>query len=271
MTFPPPDPNEQIETTIMPLSAPAGGSSRRTASIVALTSGLLVGGVLVGSQFVSANTPSVADDPATPSTEVADTETPDDNESARDHSEWMDLGGIFGLDPEVEAQFEEFGTCIAEQLGDGDLFGGFDVLGEEVFGDDGILPSFEDFDFGRPGDFEIPAGVFVEAGDDTGFYEFGDGDGTITITKSGDDISVSTDGDVDAKTFELPDFGKDGEFPFPEITAEQQADLDAKWADIEAKWEAADTACGDLLPDDVLDGMLDGVFSSELFDFPTED
>ncbi len=281
MTFPPPNPDQQVTPTGTPAARPAG-SSRRTASIVALTSGLLVGGVLVGSQFASANTPGVADDPTT-STEVPDTDVPsddtteptteetdgesDEEQADWDKADWIDLGGLFDLDPEVAAQFEELEACISEQLGDLDLFGGLDV-----FGEDGVIPPFEkledfDFDFDMLDGFEIPSGVFVEAGDDTGFYEFGDGDGTITITKSGDDVSVSSDGDVNVQNFELPDFGADGDFSFPELTPEQEAELDSKWAEIDNKWQAADAACGDLLPD----GILDGVFSGGPFEVPSDD
>ena len=113
-------------------------------------------------------------------------------------------------------------------------------------------------------DFEFPSGVFVDAGDDTGFYEFGDGDGVITITKSGDDITVSSDGDVNVQDFELPDFGVDGEFPIPKITPEQEAELDATWGNIE-------DACGDLLPDDFIGGLLDGVLSGGPFGTPSDD
>ncbi len=268
MTFPPPDPNQQISPTTEPTTTPAGSSPRRTASIVALTSGLLVGGVLVGSQFVSANTPSIADDPTTSSTDDPDTEAPSDettesntDESDGDKADWMDLGGLFDLDPEVTAQFEEFEACISEQLGGLDVFGGFDVIGEN-----GVIPPFEkleDFDFDMLEGFEIPSGVFVEAGGDTGFYEFGDDDGTITITKSGDDVSVSSDGDVSVQTFELPDFGADGDFSFPEITPEQKAELDSTW-------ETVENACGDLLPDDFFGGVLDGVFSGGPFEIPSD-
>ena len=275
MTFPPPDQNQQTGLTTTPTAGATGSSPRRTASIVALTSGLLVGGVLVGSQFVSANTPSVTDDPATGApetdapTDSTTEQTPADTEGNEPDGDWMDLDGLFELDPEIKAQFEAFDACISKQLGDTDLFGGFDVIGE-----DGVIPpfeKFEDFDFGLPGDFEIPAGVFVEAGDDTGFYEFGDGDGTITITKSGDDISVSSDGDVSVQSFELPEFGADGDFSFPELTPEQQAELDATWGEIDTKWEAADSACGDLVPEDILGGMLDGVFSGGLFEILFDD
>ncbi len=273
MTFPPPNPDQQIVPS--PTSA-SGGSPRRTASIVALTSGLLVGGVLVGSQFVSANTPSVADEPTTSSTDVPDTEAPaDDTTESGQHEDggqepgWMEFDSLFELDPEVTAQFEEFDACISEQLGDLDLLGGFDVIGDVA------TSSFEEFDFDFPEGFEPPPGVFVEAGDDTGFYEFGDGDGTITITKSGDEISVESDGDVNVQTFELPDFGPDGDFSFPELTPEQQAEFDAKTAEIDAAWEAADSACGDLLPD-IIGGMLDGafdggVFSGGPFEIPADD
>lgn len=262
MTFPPPDPNQRISPTTDPAADPgiaSGSSKRRTASIVALTSGLLVGGVLIGSQLVSANTPSVAED-ATPSTEAPDTEAPADDatepaaeESDGDHSDWMDLGGLFDLDPEIAAQLEEFDACISEQLGGLDVFGGPEVIGEG-----GVIPPFEMLE-----DFELPSGVFVAAGDDTGFYEFGDGDGAITITKSGDDITVSSDGDVNVQDFELPDFDID-DFPIPEITPEQEAEIDATWENIE-------DACGDLLPDDFIGGLLDGVLSGGSFGSPSDD
>jgi hypothetical protein len=268
MTFPPPNPDQQITPTSTPAARPAG-SRRRTASIVALTSGLLVGGVLVGSQFASANTPGVDDDPTT-STEGPDAEVPNDDsneptteetdgesdaeQSDWDKADWLDLGGLFDLDPEVVAQFEELEACISEQLG-----------GLDVFGEDGVVPPFEkleDFGFDMLEGFEIPSGVFVEAGDDTGFYEFGDGDGTITITKSGDDVSVSSEGDVNVQNFELPDFGTDGDFSFPELTPEQEAELDSKWAEIDSKWQAADAACGDLVPGGVFSGVFDSIFST---------
>lgn len=263
MTFPPPNPNHRISPTTEPAADPAtgsGGSSRRTAAIVALTSGLLVGGVLVGSQLVSANTPSVADD-ATPSTEVPATEAPSDDttepateESDGGHSDWMDLGGLFDIDPEIAAQFEEFEACISEQLGDLDVFGDLEVIGEG-----GVIPPFDMLE-----DLEFPSGVFVEAGGDSGFYDFGDGDGTITITKSGDDISVSSEGDVNVQEFELPDFGVEGDFPIPEITPEQEAEIDETLENVE-------DACGDLLPDGLIGGLLDGVFSGDLFEIPSDD
>ena len=270
MTFPPPNADQQLNPipSPSPSTAPPGRSPRRTASIVALTSGLLVGGVLVGSQFVSANTPSVGDDTTEPKTD--DTIEPDADDTADlDKADWMNLGGLFDLDPEVKAQFDEFEACISEQLGDLDVFGGVDVSGET-----GVIPSLEDlkdFDFDKLEDFKIPSGVFVEAGDDTGFYEFGDGNGTITITKSGDDIRVNSDGDVSVQTFELSDFGVDKDFSFPEITPEQQSELDSKWAEITTTWESVENACGDLLPGDFLGGMLDDVFGNGPLAVPSND
>ena len=270
MTFPPPNADQQINPipSPSPSTAPPGRSPRRTASIVALTSGLLVGGVLVGSQFVSANTPSVGDDTTEPKTD--DTIEPDADDTADlDKADWMDLGGPFDLGPEVKAQFGGFEACISEQLGDLKVFGGVDVIGET-----GVIPSLEDlkdFDFDMLEDFKIPSGVVVEAGDDTGFYEFGDGDGTITITKSGDDIKVNSDGDVSVKTFELSDFGVDKDFSFPEITPEQQIELDSKWAEITTTRESVESECGDLLPGDFLGGMLDDVFSDGPFAVPSND
>lgn len=270
MTFPPPNPNQQILPTDIESSGGNNGRSpRRTASIVALTTGLLVGGVLVGSQFVAADTPGVADDQPTstnlPAAETAaasdDAAEPDPEAPSSDGLDWMDVGGLFDIDPEVAAEFEKFAECISDQASGLDLFDGFDVMGEDA------IPPFDDFSFDHE-DFNIPSGAFVEAGDDTGFYEFGDGDGTITITKSGDTISVSSDGDVNVQTFELPELGKD--FLIPELSSEQQAELEDSWAELEDTLQAAEDACGDLLPGDAIGGLLEGVFSDGLFAFPND-
>lgn len=45
--------------------------------------------------------------------------------------------------------------------------------------------------------------VSVMDGDDLTFADFGDGDGSITITKTGDDISVTSDGDVTVEEVDI--------------------------------------------------------------------
>lgn len=262
MTFPPPNPNQQVLPTDIESPVDTNGTSpRRTTAIVALTTGLLVGGVLVGSQFVAADTPNVADDQPMltniPAEEISsdDATEPIPEAPGSDGLDWMDVGGLFDIDPEVAAEFERFAACISDQVGGLDLFGGFDVIGEDA------TAPFDDFNFDFTEDFNIPSGVFVEAGDDTGFYEFGEGDGTITVTKSGDAISVSSDGDVNVQTFELPEFGTD--FPFPELSGEQEAEL-------EDTWQTAENVCGDLLPEDAIGELLEGVFADGPFGFPND-
>jgi len=87
--------------------------------------------------------------------------------------------------PDEEA-WTEFETCIDAVFGEADFFESHDIDG-----------NFDDFDFG-------PA-VSIMDGDDMSFAEFGEGDGSITITKTGDDISVTSDGDVTLEEFNWDD------------------------------------------------------------------
>ena len=83
--------------------------------------------------------------------------------------------------------------------------------------------------------------VSIMDGDDVSFAEFGEGDGTITIVKSGDDITVSTDGDVNVETIDWDDEAMmlDGEFA-----------IDGDFA-IDAELDEAFSACDDQLPEGI--------------------
>ena len=94
------------------------------------------------------------------------------------------------------AEWDAYDTCV------GDLGGFEDDLGEAI--------------------------VFVETGDGSQIVNFGELEGSVTITGSADGVTVSTDGGV---------------------TVLDEAALDAQWAE----FGAAHEACEDLLPEDVFE------------------
>lgn len=91
----------------------------------------------------------------------------------------------------IDAVFEAHGFDIDEAFADVEMFDMEDFEGD-----------FDEFDFG-------PA-VSIMDGEDMSFAEFGDGDGSITITKTGDDISVTTDGDVVVEEINWDDLEAEG-------------------------------------------------------------
>jgi hypothetical protein len=177
---------------------------------VALTSaGLVVGGVAVVSQLASAGEPSIvpgatprAGDErvaAAPDTTTPDTTTPDSAPPATaepDHGEGPVLDGQITIDigsgEPITLDLGEIGECIDLPIfGPGE--GGWPALPEI-----GRVP-------GPRGDH-----VVVVGSDGVSVLDFGEGDGSVTITKSGDEITVDSDGDVttiepDQVLHELPD------------------------------------------------------------------
>jgi len=148
----------------------------RTAAVALVASMLAIGSIAIGSQFVSASSPSLS------------TETPED----------------------LEAEFaawDDYDKCLSEQLG------------EQL----GVDESVE-----HPSASSVT--VDILSGDDSGddfdlsIYDFGEDDGSITIVKDGDNISVTSQGDVT----EIDDSSVD---------------------DLDPKFEAAHDACADRLPD----------------------
>lgn len=71
--------------------------------------------------------------------------------------------------------------------------------------------------------------VSVFTGDEETFAAFGDGDATITITKVGDDIAVTSSGDVEVETLNIDDFAADLEIDLDEL-APADPELDAALA-----------------------------------------
>ncbi len=227
---------------------PLPSHRRRLALTAVVTSAVLVGGVIAGTQFAAADEPELeeTDDELD---ESLDGPLDDEAFAAFDQCLSEQLGvGLDVEDPteedldafdaitdeaweaaetacepllpdEVRAEIEQFAAfdaCVDGQLGD------LMVEGDE---DDGDGSDGSDF-----GDAFGHGTVIVEAGqgDEVAFYDFGSGDGTITVTKQGDDVTVVVDGDV--------------------TTVDLEA-LEAEWEAEEAAWEAAMDGCGDLLPD----------------------
>jgi hypothetical protein len=102
------------------------------------------------------------------------------------------------------------------------------VLEEQGFDDGDFLGDAEMFDFG-------PA-VSIMTGDTASFAEFGEGDGHVTITKTGDDFTVTSDGDVSIEDIDwdaafagcddqLPEGFDDGDFElFGEADHQDESD-----------------------------------------------
>lgn len=81
----------------------------------------------------------------------------------------------------VDAVFEAHGFDVDEAFADVEMLDMDDYEGD-----------FDEFDF----EIEFGPAVSIMNGEDMSFAEFGEGDGSIMITKTGDDISVTSDGDV---------------------------------------------------------------------------
>ena len=129
---------------------------------------------------------------------------------------------------DMNAAWEQYDDCLAEN--------GID------FGDEAI--ALEDIDDAELIE-DFGAAVFVEDGENFTVAEFGDADGTITITQTDGEIVVSGDGDV-------------------EILDESAFDFE-----VDEEWEAAHAACEGELPEDAFFGegeWLEGD-DLELFEF----
>ena len=166
-------------------------------------------------------------------------------------------------DAKFEDAFNAFDTCLSDAGVDfPDELGG--ILGGVFEGDfDGLFEGeFFDGEFEDKFPVDLGAIVSVMNGDSLSVAEFGDGDGTITITKTGDDISVSSTGDV---TVDDIDFDIDG----MELDG---FDFDLELGELGEKFQAFEDAlssCEDSLPEDLLDGAFfldDGFFGGEGFD-----
>lgn len=164
---------------------------------------------IVGSLVALGSVASAQDEPAEQVTAVVDGE----------HAE-------IGM-PADDAAWEAFDTCLADN--------GVDIE-PELTALNGVDGELEDAMF-------LDTSVFVQDGEEMSFATFGDGDGSITITKSGDDVVVTTTGDASVETDDL----------WEEIDSGQ---VDTDWEEIDADLERAFEACEGELPDDALSGFV---------------
>jgi hypothetical protein len=214
---------------------PGRRSAGRTAAVAAASVALIAAGVLAVAQFAPggdsevANAAQVGDDtsgatpatsapettPAPPTTVPAGGETPDDT-SSDDPSD---------LDGKIVIQIGD-GDPIVIDLGDlgslGDIVGGNGDLGkiEQCLGD----LSFDLGAGGGPGGLSIPGlpGLFGDGDDLTiagpdglSVLDFGDGDGSVTITKKDGEITITSEGDVQVDDLAAPDVS----VPLPSLPA----------------------------------------------------
>jgi hypothetical protein len=231
------------------LDPPAPGGEkpprrRGRMALVALAAAGLVGGGIVGvSQFVSADRPeiesadqslSAIDGPGDDETDDSDDETddgPDDGDGDGDGDGpivggeiVIDIGDgepiVIELDGDDDGRFLEFHECVGLPIfGDGQVFD-FDLDGEgfpfqewdeakiDEFLEGLPLGELDGSIFGEFGSFELGGThVTVVGPDGVTVVELGDGDGSVTITKDGDEVTITTDGDASVE--ELPDLFDD--------------------------------------------------------------
>jgi len=192
---------------------PANTGSVKRAGIVGSVAGAaaLTASIFLLSSGAGATSPSLV---AQPETEPAEPALIDD--IAADDAAW--------------AEFDECISAVFEVEG-------IDV---EMAGSSAVM--VDEFDLELDGDyddeaFEIEFGpaVSVMDGDNLTFADFGEGDGSITITKSGDEIAVTSDGDVNVEDVDITEF---------------EGGFEAELMD-DGEFEDLFSSCDDKLPDGV--------------------
>ena len=195
---------------------------------VALTSaGLVVGGVVVVGQLASADDPTLAPAAAGPQPGDEEVGTPPDTTApttvptdAGDGDDDRDTGR-----PVLDGQ-------IVIDIGDGDpitidLGEIGDCIDLPILDSGNLIPAFPEIE-AAPTDVPGPRGghVVVAGPDGVQVIEFGEGDGSVTITKSGDEITVDAEGDAQidqpGEVFQhvFPDLGE-----MPDISVPMLPDL----------------------------------------------
>ncbi|MFK8023506.1 MAG: hypothetical protein AB8G26_06030 [Ilumatobacter sp.] len=199
---PTPD-SDASDIAARPTSARAAAPAIAAAAAVV---GLAVAGVTLGSNLASA----AGDEPQPDRTDTPAPEPIDDTSVV-----------VLG-ESKIDEMFAAYDDCLSAALPD--LF----AVGETT-------------EMGEIAAMEIPDSVALYANNDVSFYDFGDGDGEITLTKTNGAITVAVDGDViefDDSSFDMAEF--DAEFE-PEFGPE-----------FDAEFDAAHEGCADLLPDDIV-------------------
>jgi hypothetical protein len=134
--------------------------------------------------------------------------------------------------PGMDMPFSEmpFGEMPFGEMPFGEMHPGFPDDLEQTMAD--LEECFKDSDWGFPGlgglglgDADGDGAVAVMTPEELSVLSFGDGDGSITITKAGDDYTISADGDVTDAS--LPDVFEHGAFDV-EAMDEAMADIEAR-------------------------------------------
>jgi hypothetical protein len=207
-----------------PPNSPGRRSPGRSAAVVAASVALIAAGVLAVAQFASgsdadvANAAQAGDDTSgtTPPTPAPETTPPPSTVPATDEQA-----------PDAQDDTPDLDGKIVIQLGDGDPIvidlGDLGSLGDLAGGDLGDLGKIEecigslafdiDIDAG-PGELSLPGlpGLFGDGDDLTvagpnglSVLDFGDGDGSVTITKQDGEITITSEGDVQVDDLTAPD------------------------------------------------------------------
>ena len=156
------------------------------------------------------------------------------------------------VDP-TEETWADFDQCLVDEgvLTEEDLDAMYSETYDDEFLDGEIFDEeFFDDEAATEWDDSIPT-VSVQQVDQLNFFEFGSGDGTVTITKVGDDIQVSSDGDVLHDSFDLSDLDVFADDELFDGFSDEELEAEI------AAWDAALENCEHLVPADFGD-LLDG-------------
>lgn len=211
----------------------------------------------------------------------------DDSTDADENEDADDADGDVPADlADIDEKLEAFEACLAENGIDFEKFDGpmdhhgfgfgFDHLDLEEFDPENFDPAeldkffdekFGDFDREGFELFEIGPDVSVMDDGELTIADFGDGDGTVTITKSGDDISVTSTGDVTVETVEpftgLAELGEGFGFDFDfDFKPGEIPEFNFKGFPKLGELDDAFRTCEELLPGDAfsLGGIFGGPF-----------
>lgn len=132
------------------------------------------------------------------------------NESSIELDDSIDFEALAAAEEECEALLPQ--DVQDDIAADNAAFADYDACIDGLFEDAGIDVEAMELEGGEIEAFEADFGqsVAIADGEDYSWVDFGDGDGSVTITKTGDDITVTTTGDVDVQSFD--DEGLDADF-----------------------------------------------------------
>ena len=196
-----------------------------------------------------------ADESEPVESEPGDEETDEVSDDADASVDEHDGDEEFPALDEWETAFEEFDRCITEQL---------PAVADGGWIESGELPDPGEWDKAFEDLFGGSVTVFSPGGEDGDLtlLDFGDGDGTITITQTDGTISVSTDGDVDTVEAGFPDLGDLGDLDLGDLDL---GDLDLGDVEFDTEVGTAFESCASLLPTDGIFDMV-GEFVGDLGD-----